>query len=246
MKYAVDRYVEGLLRRRRPQPFAAAQDDLVIVRVAIELATADPDSAEPSEEFVGDLRRRIVGLSADESAEKIQPRKAGPARRRFLWATAMTATGAAAAGVCIDRLLLAPQPSDEGPGGQAGASPAAKPTEIIPLTGAWQTVAMSADLSEGSVLSFDLGSVTGFVRRVSGSLQAVSGICTHQGCQLNLNDTRNELVCPCHGASFALSGRSLTHPHGKYALSPLPRLAVRSHEDQIQVYAPVPGSPAAR
>lgn len=36
-------------------------------------------------------------------------------------------------------------------------------------------------------LAFDVSSVRGFVHRRDGHLQAVSGVCTHQGCALWLD-----------------------------------------------------------
>ncbi|NUQ98957.1 MAG: Rieske (2Fe-2S) protein, partial [Streptomyces sp.] len=84
MKSAVDRYVERLLGRRRPKPFAPSQEDLAITRTAIELLGASPDAAGPREEFVQDLQRRIATL--DTTAEPAPPRSAArraPGRRRF-------------------------------------------------------------------------------------------------------------------------------------------------------------------
>src|SRR5205807_763326 len=106
--------------------------------------------------------------------------------------------------------------------------------------GTWQNVASDTDLPEGAVLPFDLGAVTGFVRRVSGRVQAVSGVCTHQGCRLHLDTPGGKLACPCHGATFSLAGAPLTRPHGSSPLPALPRLPVRIEGGQVQVYAPTP------
>jgi len=234
MKSAVDRYVERLLGRRRPKPFAPSQEDLAITRTAIELLAASPDAAGPGEEFVQDLQRRIATLDTtlDTTAEPTPPRPGtwrAPGRRRFLAATALAATGTAA-GAAVDHAFTGQSRGDS----SAGAS------EITPTHGTWQNVAASTDVSEGAVLSFDLGSVTGFVRRVSGRVQAVSGICTHQACRLALSPARDTLACPCHGATFALTGESLTHPRSVRPLPPLPRMAVRETGGHIQVYAPAP------
>jgi nitrite reductase/ring-hydroxylating ferredoxin subunit len=92
------------------------------------------------------------------------------------------------------------------------------------------------------VFSFDLGAVVGFARRVAGRVQAISGICTHQGCRLALDTPRDTLVCPCHGATFAVTGTPLTHPYRQAVPLPaLPRLAVRERDGHIQIYAPGPG-----
>ena len=226
MKRPIDRYVDSLLRRRRPGSFAPTEDDIAVARAAIDLAAAAPDAQRPREVFVEDLRRRIA-----ERQEAPQPAAALPAvqrfrgRRRFLAASALTATGAVA-GVAIDQAAGGP------------ASPATAAPDLTPTAGTWQTVVSDADLAEGAVLSFDLGAVSGFVRRVSGRVQAVSGFCTHQGCRLRLDTPHDQLACPCHGATFTLAGAPLTRPHGGSPLPALPRLAVRVDAGQVQVYAP--------
>jgi Rieske Fe-S protein len=67
----------------------------------------------------------------------------------------------------------------------------------------------------------------------------VSGTCTHQGCRLDLAPARDQLACPCHGATFTLAGVNLTHPlKTGDRLPALPRLAVREQDGTIQVYTP--------
>lgn len=228
MKRPIDRYVESLLRRRRPAGLAPTEDDLAVARAAIDLAAAASEGQRPREAFVEDLRRRIA-----EQQEAPQPADALPeahrirGRRRFLTATALTATGVVA-GVAVDQGLA-------GPASPALATP---DPELTPDIGSWQTVAADADLPEGAVLPFELGAVTGFVRRVSGRVQAVSGICTHQGCRLHLDAPGGRFACPCHGATFSLAGAPLTRPHGNSPLPALPRLPVRIEGGHVQVYAP--------
>jgi cytochrome b6-f complex iron-sulfur subunit len=235
MKRPIDRYVDSLLRRRRPKPFAPTEDDLAIARAAIDLAAAVPDAQRPREAFVEELRRRLA-----EQADAPQPNPAPPAayrprgRRRFLAATALTATGVAAAVI------------GEHAATDSVADGAHAEGDLTPDTGSWQTVATAAEVREGEVVPFDLGAVSGFLRRVSGRVQAVSGTCTHQGCRLRLDAPRDQLACPCDGATFTLAGAPLTRPHGSHPLPALPRLAVRIDGGQVQVYAPpVPPSPPA-
>ena len=226
MKRPIDRYVDSLLRRRRPTPFAPNEDDIAIARAAIDLSAAAPDAQRPREAFVDDLRRRLA-----ERQDAPQPTAALPAvhrnrgRRRFLTATALTATGVVT-GVAVDQAALSP------------ASPATADPDLTPTVGTWQTVVSDTELPEGAVLSFDLGAVSGFVRRVSGRVQAVSGFCTHQGCRLQVDTPHEQLACPCHGATFTLAGAPLKRPHGGPPLPALPRLAVRVEGGQVQVYAP--------
>ena len=222
MKRPIDRYVDSLLRRRRPKPFPPTEDDLAMARVAIELAAAVPDAGRPRGAFVEDLRRRL--------ADQREPQPAPPpaayrprGRRRFL--AALTATGVAAA-VTTDLAV-----TGTGQTTLAGG-------DLTSDTGGWQTVARTADLSEGTVLPFDLGTLNGFIRRQSGRFQAVSGVCTHQGCRLRLAGPGTHLACPCHGATFSVAGEPLTRPHGSHPLPALPRLPVRVEGDDVQVFAP--------
>jgi nitrite reductase/ring-hydroxylating ferredoxin subunit len=227
----LDRYVDRLLRRRRPRPFAPTEDDLAVLRTAIDLMAAAPGSGAPRPDFVTELRARIADQqqAEDRAAESAQPawRKALP-RRRILAATAWTTTGAAV-GAAATSLIA----------GSGGSPALADPSpQIDPVRGQWQTVAASADLPEGAVLPFDVHTVNGFLRRTSGRVQAISGVCTHQGCRLDVSEARDQLMCPCHGATFALSGTNLTHPRQVGALPALPRLAVREQDGMLQVFAP--------
>jgi Rieske Fe-S protein len=54
------------------------------------------------------------------------------------------------------------------------------------------------------------GSKEFFVARDSGGLYAVSGICPHAGCPIDLNGA--QFYCGCHGATFALDGSKPTSP----------------------------------
>ena len=98
-------------------------------------------------------------------------------------------------------------------------------------------VAASSDVPDGVMHPFDLGSVNGFVRRVDGKPEAVSGVCTHQGCRLWFDAADDRLNCPCHTTSFAPSGQVLTHQL-PIAPKPLPKLMVREVNGVIEVFAP--------
>jgi nitrite reductase/ring-hydroxylating ferredoxin subunit len=229
----MDRYVDRLLRRRRPKPFAPTEDELAVLRTAIDLMAAAPDAEGPRPAFVDRLRGQLAAQEgAERGGEAPRPAWRIPPRRRFLAAGALTAAGAAA-GVAADQILV---------GGGASGAPAEPQTEISPISGIWHTVVSGAELPEGAVMPFDLGAVNGFLRRVSGRVQAVSGICTHQGCRLDLAATRDMLSCPCHGATFTLAGANVAHPlQTGQPLPALPRLPVREQSGLIQVYAPRSG-----
>ncbi|MFW8600335.1 ubiquinol-cytochrome c reductase iron-sulfur subunit [Desulfobacterota bacterium M19] len=41
---------------------------------------------------------------------------------------------------------------------------------------------------------------------------AVSRTCTHLGCKLAYNETKKELICPCHHSIFSKAGKRLAGP----------------------------------
>jgi len=53
-----------------------------------------------------------------------------------------------------------------------------------------------------------------FVRRVADKVEAFQVICPHAGCTINFQKTGDggRFFCPCHAASFDLSGRRLEDP----------------------------------
>jgi cytochrome b6-f complex iron-sulfur subunit len=215
----VRRFVEGLLRgqrtaRARPDDLEARQ-----MKTAIELRAARLSSDSPREEFVTDLHRRLAG-AMDETPTGT--------RRQVVLGTSIAAASAAA-GIVVDRTLLR----------GTDAPPPTAPTQgvVEPNAGAWRPVGASVDVADGGTLAFDLGSVRGFVHRVDGRLEAISGICTHQGCRLWLDAPANRLRCPCHTTSFSLAGRPITHQL-PIAPPPLPRLQVREIDGVIEIFAP--------
>jgi len=223
----VRRFVEGLLRGQstahaRPDDFDAEQ-----MKTAIELRAARLGSDAPREDFVTDLHRRLAAEMAEEQAPGSHSRWA-PGRRQVVIGGSVAAASAAA-GLVVGRNLLAPTTTQQ-------ASP---PTqgELEPNAGTWRAVGASADLPDGGAMAFDLGSVNGFVHRTDAKLEAVSGVCTHQGCKLWLDAPESRLRCPCHSTSFSLEGATVTHQL-PVAPPPLPRFQVREINGVIEVFAP--------
>ncbi|GAA4622874.1 Rieske (2Fe-2S) protein [Actinoallomurus vinaceus] len=207
------RYVEDLLKGRRPRSFPVEEADADALRLAIELRAARPGSDAPREEFVADLHRRLA--EPDNVA-----RAPMPVGRRLVLGGALAGVGAVA-GVTIDRAIT------------GGETPPSDGT-MTPDSGRWHPVVAAADLPDGAVHSFDAGSTTGFVTRDGGRLRAVSGVCTHQGCRLHVEGGAR-LRCPCHQALFALNGAVLHH-RLPAPIPALPRLAVREAGGVVQVY----------
>jgi Rieske Fe-S protein len=225
------RYVDDLLRGRRPKPFAPDDFEAAQIRTAIELRAAGRDGDAPRQEFLDDLHRRLAEQMTGTPPAAI--RKQNATRRQVIVSTSAAAAAAVAA-VSIDRAVTGDQPT-EAPvaGGQ-----------LTPNDGTWQRVAASSEVPDGRMHPFDLGSVGGFVRRVDGKPRAVSGVCTHQGCRLWFDAPDDRLRCPCHSTSFAPNGEVLTHQL-PIAPKPLPTLMVREVDGAIEVFAPAhPDQPA--
>src|SRR5580693_267589 len=225
------RYVDDLLRGRRPKPFQPDDFEAAQIRTAIELRAARPGGDAPRQEFLNHLHARLAEQMTGT------PRAAVPrlntTRRQVIVGTSAAAAAAVTA-VSVDRLVI---------GGQEAEVPAAS-GQLRPSDGRWTRVAASSEVPDGVMHPFDLGSINGFVRRVNGTPEAVSGVCTHQGCRLWFDAPDDRLRCPCHTTSFAPSGQVLTHQL-PIAPKPLPKLMAREVNGAIEVFAPAsPVEPA--
>lgn len=67
--------------------------------------------------------------------------------------------------------------------------------------------------------------------REGADLYALSLVCTHLGCTVNV--TPREIVCPCHGSVFDRRGQPLKGPAGR----PLKRLQMEDRGDSVVVLA---------
>jgi cytochrome b6-f complex iron-sulfur subunit len=222
----VTAFIESLRRNRRPKAFTPDPEEIEIMRAAIELNDAEPGAAMPRAEFVSDLHRRLAD-QLNETDTPVDLAAARLSRRRVIGgisAAAAAAAAAAVAGAVVDRELLDAKSSPSVPTAQ----------ELVPDEGAWQPVLDAANLGDGQVARFTTVSNVGFVVNDNGKLSAVSGVCTHQGCLLRLNEVNARLDCPCHRASFSLQGDVL-HQQFRQPLPPLPHIQVRENNGQIEV-----------
>lgn len=85
------------------------------------------------------------------------------------------------------------------------------------------------DLPPGGALVYHRSRVA--VIRREEEIYALSLVCTHLGCTVNV--TPSSLVCPCHGSVFDRDGKVLKGP----AETPLPRLEVQEQGDSLVVLA---------
>jgi nitrite reductase/ring-hydroxylating ferredoxin subunit len=217
----LDRMVDALLAGD-PLPSGQLEpDEIEALRVAIELRAARPGADLPDEDFVTDLRRR---LTADSSEEAEAPRSAVP--RRALLAGAAAAVAAGVVGAAADRSLTT----------AATERPVATGV-IVPDDGDWVTVAAADEVAGGQVKRFATASTVGFIAEHDGTLTAVSGACTHQGCLLQLNEAAGRLDCPCHRTAFGVDGK-LMFSQLATPPAPLPEIKVRSRDGQVEAFLP--------
>ena len=67
--HASRRYVDDLLRGRRPKPFAPDDFETEQVRTAIDLRAARLGADAPRQEFLSDLYRRLAGQMHDAPSD---------------------------------------------------------------------------------------------------------------------------------------------------------------------------------
>jgi len=226
---ALRRYVDDLLGDRRPQPFRPDDFETAQIRAAIDLRAARYGRDSPRQEFLTDLQRRLAAQMDGYATVGSSPRRWHASRRQVIVGTSAAAAGVAAA-LTADRLLSS--------GGRTAGSTNSAAGAMVPSQGSWQAVASSADVRDTAMHPFEHGSLIGFVRRVDGRPEAVSGICTHQGCRLWFDRADDRLRCPCHSTSFSPTGQVVSHQL-PITPTPLPSLEVRDRDGAIEVFAPI-------
>ena len=230
---ALRRYIDDLLRGRRPKPFRPDDFEAAQIRTAIDLQAARLGSDAPRQEFLTDLHRRLAEQQEGTARRGVEVDCDPQERHRRHVGSRGGRGGGGIYRSRVDRWW---------PGRRRRQQWV--PASSRRTTGRWMRVAASADVPDGVMRPFDVGSVIGFVRRVDGKAEAVSGVCTHQGCRLWFDAPDDRLRCPCHSTSFAPAGQVLTHQL-PIAPKPLPTLMVREQNGAIEVFVPAPPSEPA-
>lgn len=205
---AFARYLDALLDGTRPAPDEIVEDEGPMARLAAELTAAgDPRHGDPDPAFVEQLRLRMrdadAGIaSVHEAAPPIPIRRVRVSRRDLLRVGLGAAAGlaAGAAGLSILR------PSNR--------VPLVDPGRDLVANGQWVHVATLADLPVGGAVRFTTAAFDGYVVNDAGTIRALSSVCTHMGCTLAYRPAWKDLRCPCHGASFDLSGHLANRASG--------------------------------
>ena len=247
-----ERYLDSLLSGGRPSPdHVADRHEAEMAHLAAEMAAAADPSGQPEPAFLEQLRMRMrqadQGIASVQSPPPVR-RDAGVVpgrsvritRRQLLQAGLLGGAGVAAGalGASVLRDTKQREPIwDDGSG-------------LIAGEGEWAAVASLAELPDGTVVRFSTPAFDGFVVNDAGDIRALVSVCTHMGCTLRYRRGWNDLRCPCHGASFDLSGelansRAKWSRTGGYAddtsaypieLPPLIRPQVKVEDDQVWVW----------
>ena len=212
----VDRFVDDILKDRRPRRFSPTEDEAEAIRGALEVSGAKAGTPVPDPDFVRRLEGKVLAQAGRGRLRTLLSRRA-------LLGTAGTAAAAMLVGGAVEHQLAA-----------SSASPASSPT-LAPEGGDWRQVAAVSELPQGEARRFSTGSVEGVVVNDGGSIRALSATCTHMGCILRPNPGAHRLDCPCHRTSFSWSGKVVFHQL-KVAPASLPSIPSRVRDGQIEVY----------
>jgi cytochrome b6-f complex iron-sulfur subunit len=217
----LDRMVEAVLAGESLPAGRLEPDEVEALRAAIDLRAARPVADFAEEEFVTNTRGWLAAMASGEV-----PSSAVRIPRRALLAGAAGAVAAGLVGAMAESSLLSSSPPRLAATG-----------EVVPDNGQWVPVAAAADVGGGQVTRFATASTVGFVTEHDGTLSAVSGACTHQGCLLRLNQAAGRLDCPCHRTAFGVDGKLMFSQLATLP-APLPQIQVRSRDGQIEAFLP--------
>jgi Rieske Fe-S protein len=217
----LDRMVDAVLAGESIPAGRLEPDEVEALRAAIGLRTARAGADLPEEEFVTRLGRRLGDASSDDRATD-----ASRVSRRIVLAGAAGAVAAGLVGALADSALRS--------GSSGSSTQSAEPADVVPDTGQWVPVAETSTIAGGQVRRFATATTVGFVTEQNGAVSAVSGVCTHQGCLLQLNAAAGRLDCPCHRTAFGLDGK-LIFSQLATPPAPLPKIQVRNQDGQVEV-----------
>ncbi len=90
-----------------------------------------------------------------------------------------------------------------------------------------------SDIQKGEGASFrgDTGKGVVVHHREDGTFEVLSGICTHEYCEVDWNGYGKSFDCPCHGARYDATGAVINGP----ATEPLRKLHFTDVGDELEV-----------
>lgn len=130
-------------------------------------------------------------------------------RRGALKALA-AASGAIYAGALIVPVARMLAPASSGEGGKARWIRVGRLADVKP--GEPKRVVVIADEKDGYTITRDqlLGSL--WLTRKGDEVKAMSAVCPHLGCSIDINADKQSYFCPCHVSKFSLTGDAVSGP----------------------------------
>ena len=215
----VARFVDELLRGRRPHRFEATPEEAEAMTAAAGLTGARAGADLPDKAALDRIHQRLAA-ALDES-----PSVDRRLSRRAWLQTAGAAAAAVVIGVGLDELVR----TSEEAGGSGGTA------TLTPDNGNWRPVASVSDVPPGHAITVTTASLDAVVINDGGTITALSGVCTHLGCKLQPDNAGRKLDCPCHQTSFGWSGKVLYY-RLKTAPPSLPQIPSRVNNGQVELY----------
>ena len=215
----VARFVDELLRGRRPHRFEATQEEAEAMQAAASLSAGRVGADVPDNAALERIHQRIAE-ALDESS--VVDRRFS---RRAWLRTAGAAAAAVVVGVGLDEVVRSRQES----GGSGNTA------TLLPDNGSWRPVAAVTQIPAGHAMPVSTATLDAVIINDGGTFTAVSGVCTHLGCKLQPDDANRKLDCPCHQTAFSWSGKVLYY-RLQAAPANLPRIPSRVNNGQVELY----------
>jgi nitrite reductase/ring-hydroxylating ferredoxin subunit len=215
----VARFVDDLLHGRRPRRFAASEEEAPAMTAAAGLVAGRVGADLPDKAALDRIHKKLSEAMDESPVVDLRP------TRRTWLRTLGTAAAAVVVGVALDEVVTNGRPAETN----------GVPAVLIPDNGAWLAVASVSDLPPGHAMPVSAGAIQAVVVNDGGNISAVSGICTHLACKLQLDDANRKLDCPCHQTAFSWSGKVLYY-RLKNEPATLPKIQSRVNNGQIELF----------
>jgi cytochrome b6-f complex iron-sulfur subunit len=215
----VARFVDDLLHGRRPRRFAASEEEAPAMTAAAGLLAGRVGADLPDKAALDRIHKKLSEAMDESPVVDLRP------TRRTWLRTLGTAAAAVVVGVTLDEVVTNSRPAETN----------GVPAVLIPDNGAWLAVASVSDLPPGHAMPVSAGAIQAVVVNDGGNITAVSGICTHLACKLQLDDANRKLDCPCHQTAFSWSGKVLFY-RLKNEPAMLPKIQARVNNGQIELF----------
>ncbi len=216
----LDRFLDGLVGDRRPDPRDLTAQEMTERMLAAQLRLVQEGVETPTPDYLARLERTVARAVAEHAAQETRQRRHPRFSRGGFLRAAATLAGGAGLGVA-------------GAEGVAIVQDRGRPhTLVVAGNERWYDIAAEGEVPPGGIKSFSAGGVLGFLLNTDGEVHAVSAICTHMGCRLKPDTPAQRpagLHCLCHGSRFGRRGAVLQG----LAPSPLPPITVRRENGRV-------------